>query len=199
MVIILHNDKLLQGINEMTVYGKQELVSRYSKALYDSAKEKNEVARVLKDADDLLAMINSCSELANMMKNPAISVKERMDAMGVLSQKTGFSETFSDFIKVVTSNRRLFCLSEMLTSFQEVVDRENGIETVTVRTAHSLDEKERDFIKQTMGNILNKKIKINSRVDKTLLGGIQISVGSVMIDSSYKTKLNQVRLLMVKD
>ena len=189
----------MQGINEMTAYGKQELVSRYSKALYDSAKEKNEVARVLKDVDDLLAMVNSCPELANMMKNPAISVKERMDALGVLSKKTGFSETFSDFIKVVASNRRLFCLPEMLTSFQEVVDRENGIETVTVRTSHSLDEKERDFIKQTMGNILNKKIKINSRVDKTLLGGIQISVGSVMIDSSYKTKLNQVKLLMLKD
>lgn len=180
-------------------FSKTELTNRYSKALYATARDKKSLDTVLDDVQNFMKMMDISSDLQAVIKNPSISINDKFFAFSEIAKKANFSETFSNFIKIVTENNRLFFIYDILKSYLNEVDKEAGIETVIVKTISPIRDEEKIFMEKSIGSVLNKKIKIDARIDKSLLGGIQIALGSRMIDSTYKTKLNQVKLLMVKD
>ncbi|OPZ76882.1 MAG: ATP synthase subunit delta [Alphaproteobacteria bacterium ADurb.Bin438] len=180
-------------------YNKLELINRYSKALFDAADESGKVDEVKANIIDFLNMLKTSDDLKNMTKNPSISTISRINVLNEIALQARFSEIFKNFTNVVTSNQRLFLIGDICEKYLEIVDVENNIETVIVKTKTPLKDELKELLINTLSKTLNKKIKLNAKIDKSLLGGIQIAVGSVMIDSTYKTKLNQVKLLMAKD
>ena len=100
------------------------------------------------------------------------------------------------FIGVVAQNRRLFALTGMIKQFQGILARRRGELTAEVTTAQALTDAQRQAIEDGLKKAMGTKVAVDARVDEDLLGGLMVKVGSRMIDSTIKTKLQQLRLSM---
>ena len=175
---------------------KNELASRYSLALLEVAVENKQLDAV---QDDLKALAKMCKEnntLGFMLDCPTIAEKQKVDAMLALAAKAKFSKTTSDFLGTVASSNRLFALPAMIDAFFALIAKKNGIVPVSVISAIELDKKQTDEITDTLKKALGSSIALSLKVDASLLGGLMIKIGSVLIDSSLRSKVQQLKTVM---
>ena len=175
---------------------KNELASRYSLALLEVAVENKQLDAVQDDLKALAKMCKENSTLGFMLDCPTIAEKQKVDAMLALAAKAKFSKTTSDFLGTVASSNRLFALPAMIDAFFALIAKKNGIVPVSVISAIELDKKQTDEITDTLKKALGSSIALSLKVDASLLGGLMIKIGSVLIDSSLRSKVQQLKTVM---
>ncbi len=175
---------------------KNELASRYSLALLEVAVENKQLDAVQDDLKALAKMCKENSALGFMLDCPTIAEKQKVDAMLALAAKAKFSKTTSDFLGTVASSNRLFALPAMIDAFFALIAKKNGIVPVSVISAIELDKKQTDEITDTLKKALGSSIALSLKVDASLLGGLMIKIGSVLIDSSLRSKVQQLKTVM---
>ena len=175
---------------------KNELASRYSLALLEVAVENKQLDAVQDDLKALAKMCKENSTLGFMLDCPTIAEKQKVDAMLALAAKAKFSKTTSDFLGTVASGNRLFALPAMIDAFFALIAKKNGIVPVSVISAIELDKKQTDEITDTLKKALGSSIALSLKVDASLLGGLMIKIGSVLIDSSLRSKVQQLKTVM---
>jgi F-type H+-transporting ATPase subunit delta len=141
-------------------------------------------------------MCKENSTLGFMLDCPTIAEKQKVDAMLALAAKAKFSKTTSDFLGTVASSNRLFALPAMIDAFFALIAKKNGIVPVSVISAIELDKKQTDEITDTLKKALGSSIALSLKVDASLLGGLMIKIGSVLIDSSLRSKVQQLKTVM---
>jgi F-type H+-transporting ATPase subunit delta len=114
-----------------------------------------------------------------------------------VAEKAALGPLTVNFLKLVARNRRLFVLQDMIKNFRLLAARHRGEVTADVTSAHPLTDAQLTSLKDTLrASIGGKDIQVNSRVDPNLLGGLIVKVGSRMIDSSLRTRLNNLKTAM---
>ncbi|MGD9802928.1 MAG: F0F1 ATP synthase subunit delta [Hyphomicrobiaceae bacterium] len=173
------------------------VAGRYASALFELAKDERQLEAVEKDIVALAGMLKASPDLERMVRSPVITADEQGKAIGAIAQSAGFSQLTSNFLQVLTRGRRLFALGDMIKLFREIAARFRGEVTADVVTAHPLNEAQQaaleDALKGTAGG---RKVRIETRVDPAILGGLVVKMGSRMIDSSLRTKLNSLKTRM---
>jgi len=172
------------------------MAGRYATALFDLAKDQNQLDAVDAQLDIFLSMLDESDDLRNMVKSPVFSADDQFKAIGALVDKAGIDGIVANFLKLIAKNRRLFAASDMVRAFKGLLARERGEVSAEVISAQALNDNQMSALRDQLKASVGKDVKITAKVDPSLLGGLTVKMGSRMIDSSLRTKLNKLKVAM---
>jgi F-type H+-transporting ATPase subunit delta len=172
------------------------VAGRYAAALFEIAKDEKQLAQVEADVVGFQGMLDQSDDLRRLVRSPVISADDQAKAIGAVLAKAGASPLTANFFKLIARNRRLFATGDMLKNFRMLTARERGEVSAEVASAHQLSAEQMTALKDVLRIQVGKDVQINTRVDPNLLGGLVVKVGSKMIDSSLRTKLNNLKVAM---
>ncbi|HET7335013.1 MAG TPA: F0F1 ATP synthase subunit delta [Rhizomicrobium sp.] len=172
------------------------IAGRYATAIFDLAQEEKSVEVVEKDFSALKTMIADSDDLARFVKAPIFSRDEQKKGMNAVLHRMEAADLTRRFVLLLTSKRRLFMLNDVIRTFDLLVARQRGEVTAQVSSARALSDAETAEIKSILKSGLGRDPRLEAKVDPSLLGGLVVKVGSRMIDSSLRTKLNGIRTAM---
>jgi F-type H+-transporting ATPase subunit delta len=185
---------------DINVAGEQGIVSgmagRYGTALFELALEGNTIDAVRTDLDRFDALIAGSPELTRLVRSPVFTAEDQLAALTAVLDKVGISGIAAQFVKVVTSNRRLFAVRDMIRGYRALVARHKGEVTAQVTLAERPSAAHLAAIKQALSDVAKKDVQVDVKVDPGIIGGLVVKLGSRMVDSSLRTKLNAIKHAM---
>jgi F-type H+-transporting ATPase subunit delta len=172
------------------------MAGRYAKALFELADEAGALSEVENDLGSLKAMLETSEDLTRLVRSPVFGLDQQSRAMSAVMEKAGLSVLTRNFVGVVAKNRRLFSLVDMISAFAGLLARHRGEVSAHVTSAQDLDTNQIEKLKATLKEAVGRDVKLTTKVDESLIGGLVVKVGSRMIDTSIATKLNNIKLAM---
>ena len=172
------------------------MAGRYASALFDLARDSDAVDKVAADLDALAALIAQSGDLDRLVRSPVLGAEDQLRALSVLLERMGVAGLAANFVKLVTANRRLFALPEMIRAYKALVAREKGEVTAEVTVAENLADKHRAALTQALRSITGKDVELRVQVNPAIVGGLIVKLGSRMVDASLRTKLQSLRHAM---
>ena len=169
---------------------------RYATALFELARDEKSIDAVKADLDKFDAMLADSADLKRLVRSPVFSADMQLKALSAVLDKAGISGTSAKFLKVLTANRRLFAVSDVIRAFRALVARFRGEATTEVTVAEQLNDKNLDALKAALKTVTGKDVALNVKVDPSIIGGLVVKLGSRMVDSSLRTKLNSIKHAM---
>lgn len=180
--------------------GEESIVSgmagRYANALFELALDQGALDQVSGDLKAFVALLDGSDDLQRLVKSPVFGADEQTRAIAAILNKAGAAGLTANFLQLVARNRRLFAVRDMIRGFFALYAAHRGELTAHVASASALDAQQLDDLKAAIKEAVGKDVQVSATVDPGLLGGLVVKVGSRMIDSSLKTKLNNLRLAM---
>lgn len=181
--------------------GEDPLISgmagRYAHALFELALEAKATDAVKSDLETFDAMLAESADLTRLVRSPVFGVDEQLKALGAILEKAGISGLAANFLRVITANRRLFAVRDMIRAYRALVARHKGEIHAQVTVAEPLNAGNVDALKGALKNVTGgKDIDLDVKVDPAIIGGLIVKVGSRMVDSSLRTKLNAIKFAM---
>jgi F-type H+-transporting ATPase subunit delta len=165
---------------------------RYAKAVYRLAHEAKSLDVLEKDFAKFKDILVQTEELKKFIKNPTYKYSVIDNVIDALVKQFSFSDLFSRFLKVLNKNRRFFFIEKIVNNFFDLLSSEKGEVLASLTLSHPISDIEKIEITKKLDDILKKKINISFSVDNSLLVGSVLQIGSTMIDTSAKTKLNNL-------
>ena len=172
------------------------LSGRYAVALFDLAKDSGELDTVAANLNQLDTMIAESADLLRLVRSPVLSREDQSKGMNAVREKAEFGDLPRRFVGLVARNRRLFALKDIAPAYATLLSRHRGEMTADVTSAQPLDEAQMSAISSSLAQAVGSEVKVTASVDQSLIGGLVIKVGSRMIDSSLRTKLQNLQLAM---
>jgi F-type H+-transporting ATPase subunit delta len=176
--------------------GVSGLAERYAGALFDLSEERRMLDPVAADLRALKAMIADSADLSRLVKSPVLSRAEQGRALLALAERAGLSPLVRDFLGVVARNRRLFAVPAMIEGYLARLAERRGEVTAEVTAAQPLSEAQLARLGEELRRAVGRRVSVAVKVDRTLLGGLVVKVGSRMIDGSLKSRLSRLQLAM---
>jgi F-type H+-transporting ATPase subunit delta len=183
------------------VAGEATIVSgmagRYATALFELARDEKSVDAIKSDLDRFAAILGESDDLRRLVRSPVFGAEEQLKALSAVLDKAGIAGLTGKFLKLVTANRRLFAVDGMIRAFRTLVARHRGEVTAEVTVAEALSDAHLDALKGALKSVTGgKAVDLNVKVDPAIIGGLTVKLGSRMVDSSLRTKLNSIKLAM---
>jgi F-type H+-transporting ATPase subunit delta len=173
------------------------LAGRYAGALYALAEDAGKIDAVFADLTSLADILAGNDEMKMLAESPAISWSEQTRAMTAILEKGGADELTVRFVGTVATNGRLHALSRIISAFLAEHARRRGEISAEIISAIELDDKRRSRVEKAVAKIAGSdKLSLSMRVDPALIGGLVVRIGSRMIDTSVRTKLNRLETAM---
>ena len=174
-----------------------ELSGRYATALFDLARERDALERVEADLGALDAMLDESEDLRRVIRSPVLSREEQAGAIAALAERAGFDDLTRRFLGVLAEHRRLFALPAVARAFRAMLAEHRGEVGAEVTSAVPLTDDQLGALREAIGRYVGERtVKLETRVDPGLLGGLVVRVGSRMVDASLRTRLQQLETTM---
>ena len=172
------------------------LAGRYATAVFELAEAANAIDAVAADFAAIRNAIHASPDLARLVRSPAFSRETQAKALKPILEKMGVNPLTARFVQLVASKRRLFALEGIIAAYNRKVARLRGEVEAEVTSARALSAAETAELSRVLKAQLGREPRLSTRVDPHLLGGLIVKLGSRMIDSSIRTKLNGMRAAM---
>ena len=169
---------------------------RYATALFELARDEKSIDTVRADLDQFDAMLNDSADLKRLVRSPVFAADTQSKALSAVLDKAGITGISANFLKVLTANRRLFAVSDVIRAFRALVARFKGEASADVTVAEPLSDKNLDALKTALKAVSGKDVTLHVKVDPSIIGGLVVKLGSRMVDSSLRTKLNSIKHAM---
>jgi F-type H+-transporting ATPase subunit delta len=176
--------------------GLAGLAERYAAALYELADEAKALDAVADDLRRLRDLIAESADLARLTRSPVLSRADQVRAITAVLRQAGANELTTRFVGSVAENRRLFALTAMIKAYLAELARRRGEVAAEVVSAHKLNEAQVAAVTDSLRRVVGSKVSVDLKVDPALIGGLVVRVGSRMVDSSIRTKLQRLQLAM---
>ena len=170
----------------------------YSQALYELTLEDGSTKTVEEQASSILKIISENNDFVNLITNPTISQIDQNKIIEIICEKFNFSVIFSKFLKLLIFKRRLFFLEKILKDFLSICSSKRGEIIAKLTSAKELNNNDLENITNSLKDNFGSNLKLKINYDPTILGGLIIQVGSIMIDTSIKNKLQQIENNMIE-
>lgn len=178
---------------ETMVFGVAE---RYATALFELASETGELEIVEADIARFETLRHESADLRRLMKSQVFSNEDQLRAISAVIEAAGIGVTLSNFIKLVATNNRLSVMSHMFRGFRQMLADRRGEVTAGIVSAIPLSDGQLADIKGALAEISGKSVHVELGVDPSLIGGLVVKLGSRMIDTSLKTKLDALKIAL---
>ena len=176
-----------------------ETSERYAGALFEVAKESSELEKIESSLKNFLDIYNTCPELINFIKNPTQSNKNQLKAINIISEKLNFSKNINNFFSLLIEKKRIFYVKKIIQSFLKLCSQKRGEVKASLVSSKSLSKEELNEISSQFSRLIGSKINFDYSVDENLISGVEIQVGSLMVDTSIKNKLKKYEKLMIEN
>ena len=170
----------------------------YAIALYELSKESSELDSVENGMKSLNELINQSSQFKEMILSPTILKEDKRNVLYAIADSNNFSKTLKKFLGFVAIKNRLFFLSKIIESFLNLVSKNKGELKAKLISSKNLSIEEQKKIQSELSKDFKSQLNINYEYDPNLIAGLIIQVGSVMVDTSIKTKLKKLEKNMVE-
>ena len=171
---------------------------RYSLALYELATEANVLSEVEVHSASIINLIAASEGFKSLIKDPTNNKEDQLNALKKISDQYKLNELLTKFLSFLISKRRFFYVDKILKSFVETCSIKRGELKAELISAKDLSENEINSIKEELTKNFSSKIKLNYEHDESLIGGLIVQVGSTMVDTSIKNKLQQLEKRMIE-
>jgi F-type H+-transporting ATPase subunit delta len=175
-----------------------ETANRYALALFELANENSELDVVEKNIQDLLQIYNSSSDLKNFIKNPTQSQFNQLKVIQELSSKMNLSKIVNNFLSILVTKRRIFFLNNIFQNFLILVSKKRGEFKASLVSSKNLSDDELQNLNKELSQTIGTSITFDYKVDESLIGGLQMQIGSLMVDTSIKNKLRKYEQIMLE-
>jgi len=175
-----------------------ETANRYALALFELANENSELDIVEKNIQDLLQIYNSSSDLKNFIKNPTQSQFNQLKVIQELSSKMNLSKVVNNFLSILVTKRRIFFLKNIFQNFLILVSKKRGELKASLVSSKNLSDDELQNLNKELSQTIGTSITFDYKVDESLIGGLQMQIGSLMVDTSIKNKLRKYEQIMLE-
>ena len=171
--------------------------SRYSLALYELAEENKYVHEIEDQSFALIKLIDESKDFELIVRNPINKKEDQINIINKISEHYNFNILLKNFLCLLVEKRRLFFLQNILRNFVDICSHKRGEVKAKLVAAKQLNKDEVNKIKDELSKDFTNKVKLDYKYDPSLIGGLIIQVGSVMIDTSIKSKLKQLENKMI--
>ena len=173
-------------------------VNRYSLALYELASESNTLVHCEENSLAFLNLINDNKDFNKLIKDPTISKDTLTNIINKISENSKLDILFKNFLGFLITKRRFFFVENILNKFNEICSEKRGELKAKIKSAKELSQIEIDKITEELSKNFKSKIKLDYRYDQSLIGGLVVQVGTTMIDTSIKNKLQLIENSMIE-
>jgi F-type H+-transporting ATPase subunit delta len=182
------------------VAGEDPIISgmagRYATALFELAIEARALDAVKADLENFDALIGESTDLNRLVRSPVFTADEQTKALSAVLERAGITGLAANFLKLVAANRRLFAVRDMVRAFKTLVARHRGEVTAEVTVAEKIGDRHLDALKDALRAVTKQNVQIDVKVDPGIIGGLIVKLGSRMVDTSLRSKLNAIRHAM---
>ena len=172
------------------------VAGRYASALFDLATEGSKVADVETELSAFQSLLDESADLRRLVRSPVISADEQAKALAAIVGKSGIGGLTANFLNLLARNRRLFAVEDIIKTYRAIAAKARGEVTAEVTSAVALNDDQTAALKEALKASVGKDVKLATHIDPSLLGGLVVKVGSRMIDSSLKTKLQNLKTVL---
>ena len=172
--------------------------NRYSLALYELAAEANMLSQIEINVLSIIDLIEKSDDFKNLIKDPTVSQNDLSNAIDKIFDYLKIENLLKNFTNFLVIKRRFFFVEQILNNFIEICSEKRGELKTEIKSAKNLSNDEISKIKDQLSKNFTSKIKLNYKYDESLIGGLIVQVGSIMIDTSIKNKLQQIENKMMK-
>ena len=172
--------------------------ARYSLALYELAEEANSIDEIEKNSSAIIKLISSSDDFNFIIKDPTNQKEDQLNVISKISENYKLNNLLTKFLSFLISKRRLFYVEKILKDFIETCSKKRGEIKAELTAAKELTENQINSIKEDLTKSFSSKIKLNYKYDPSLIGGLIVQVGSTMVDTSIKNKLQQIENRMIE-
>ena len=170
----------------------------YAVALYELSKENAEIDDVEIGMKSLKKLLNISFDFKEMILNPTVTKEDKKNVIFAIADKNNFSKTLKNFLGLIAIKNRLFFLNKIIESFLNLVSNNKGELKAKMITSKKLSTQEQENIKKELSKDFKSALNIDFEYDPNLIAGLIMQVGSVMIDTSIKTKLKKLEKNMLE-
>jgi F-type H+-transporting ATPase subunit delta len=172
------------------------MAGRYATALFELALESSAIDAVKADLERFDALVAENADLRRLVRSPVFGADEQAKALKAVLSAAGISGLSAQFLEAVTANRRLFAVRDMIRDYRLLVARHKGEVTAQVTLAEKPSDAHLAAIKDALAAVTKKDVQVDVKVDPSIIGGLVVKLGSRMVDTSLRSKLNAIKHAM---
>jgi F-type H+-transporting ATPase subunit delta len=172
------------------------MAARYATALFDLAQETNAIDAIKADLEGFDALVAENPDLTRLVRSPVFSAEEQLQALSAVLDRAGIGGIAAKFLKLVTAKRRLFAVRDMIRGFRKLVAKHKGEATAEVTVAEKLKHEHIEALRAALKSVSGKDVDLDIKIDPAIIGGLVVKLGSRMVDTSLRTKLNAIKHAM---
>ena len=176
-----------------------ETSERYSRALFEVAKESGDLEKIEIDIKNFQALLLNSTEINNFIQNPTQSKDNQINVIKLLAEKFNFSKDLKNFFFLLIDKRRIFFVAKIIDSFLRLCSQKRGEVKASLISSKELSKAELENISKELSSSTGSTLKFDYKIDKELIGGLKVQLGSIMIDTSIKNKLKKYEQEMLEN
>jgi F-type H+-transporting ATPase subunit delta len=176
-----------------------ETSERYARALFELAEEESDLVKTGQNIQSLLEIYNSNESLKNFIKNPTQSFSNQLEVINQISLSLNFSKTLKNFLSILVVKRRIFFLKKIMLSFLKLSNFKRGKLSAKLISSKELGQDELKNISVELSKVIGSEINFDFKLDKDLIGGFKMQLGSLMIDTTIKNRLKKYEQIMLEN
>jgi F-type H+-transporting ATPase subunit delta len=169
---------------------------RYATALFELAQEEGEIDSTSANLSRFQALLDQSEDLRRLVRSPVFSAEDQLAALDAICAKAEIGSLALNFLRLVTRNRRLFAIADMIKAYRTLIAQARGEIAAEVTSAEPLGQQHVNDLKAAIKSTVGRDVDLALKVDPAILGGLIVKVGSRMVDNSLKTKLQNLRIAM---
>jgi F-type H+-transporting ATPase subunit delta len=172
------------------------MAGRYATALFELARDNKAIDAVAADLARFDALVADSADLNRLVRSPVFGAEDQAKALSAVLDRAEIKGLAANFLRVIASNRRLFAVRDMTKAFRALVAQHRGEVTAEVTVAEQLNDAHLGALKGALRQITGKDVDLDMKVDPSIIGGLVVKLGSRMVDSSLRSKLNAIKHAM---
>ena len=176
-----------------------ETSERYSRALFEVSRDSGDLDKVENDIKNFKLIYDKNLELRNFLKDPSQIITEQNKLVNLISDKLNFSKNVQKFLLLLIEKRRIFFVNKIIESFLRLCSQKRGEIKASLISSKELSQTELNDISTDFSKSMGSTLKFDYKVDKELIGGLKLQLGSIMIDTSIRNKLKKYEQVMLEN
>ena len=170
----------------------------YSQALYELASEEKKLNDVEEHTISIIKLISQSEDFNSLIKDPTNKQEDQLNVINLIFEKFSLNDLLKKFLNFLIMKRRFFYVEKIFKDFLEVCSKSRGEINAELIAAKELNGEEITKVKNELAENFGSNIKLNYKHDPSLIGGLVLKVGSTMVDTSIKNKLQQIEKQMIE-
>ena len=172
------------------------MAGRYANALFELALEAKSLDAVMSELDGFATLLDESEDLRRLVRSPVFSSDEQARALSAILKRAEIKGLTANFLHLVVENRRLFAIRDMIDAYAAILAAHRGETTAEVTSAQALDDNEMRALKAAIKEAMATDVVVSAEVDAGLIGGLIVKVGSRQIDTSLRSKFNNLKIAL---